>query len=68
MTIKAQELADFIVEFTYDDTPNPKVNIVKDGEAEDNGGDATRWKLFVDGSSNQQGNGAGLILRTPLGE
>ena len=27
--------------------------------------DIARWKLFVDGSSNQHGYGAGLVLQTP---
>ncbi|GFY95336.1 hypothetical protein Acr_10g0007210 [Actinidia rufa] len=30
--------------------------------------DLTKWKLFVDGSSNQHGCGAGLVFQTPLGE
>ena len=37
-------------------------------EEQDQGDDLARWKLFVDGSSNQHGCGAGLILQTPSGE
>ena len=30
--------------------------------------DLTKWKLFVDGSSNQHGYGVELVLQTPSGE
>ncbi|GFS36114.1 hypothetical protein Acr_00g0044140 [Actinidia rufa] len=59
MAIKAQTLADFIVEFTHDVAPNPEMEALK----EQNQDDAfSNWKLFVDGSSNQYGCGVGLIL------
>ena len=68
MAIKAQALADFIVKFTYfeeDNTLDAKVDLAIEREARENVGDATRWKLFMDGSSNQHSCDAGLILRTP---
>nr|XP_025611672.1 uncharacterized protein LOC112705026 [Arachis hypogaea] len=49
--IKAQAMADFLVEVTGD-------------PSEDIG---TRWKLHVDGASNQTFGGAGIILESPIG-
>ncbi|XP_057730361.1 uncharacterized protein LOC130945675 [Arachis stenosperma] len=49
--IKAQAMADFLVEVTGD-------------PGEDMG---TRWKLYVDGASNQTFGGAGIILESPNG-
>ncbi|XP_057738155.1 uncharacterized protein LOC130955332 [Arachis stenosperma] len=49
--IKAQAMADFLVEVTGD--PNEEVS--------------TRWKLHVDGASNQTFGGAGIILESPIG-
>ncbi|XP_057756549.1 uncharacterized protein LOC130975837 [Arachis stenosperma] len=49
--IKAQAMADFLVEVTGD-------------PGEDLG---TRWKLHVDGASNQTFGGAGIILESPNG-
>ncbi|XP_057730557.1 uncharacterized protein LOC130945880 [Arachis stenosperma] len=49
--IKAQAMADFLVEVTGD-------------PGEDMG---TRWKLHVDGASNQTFGGAGIILESPIG-
>ena len=60
MAIKDQALADFIVKFTYNVTQDPKTDITKDREI--GGGDITRWKLFMDGSSNQHGYDIGLVL------
>ena len=69
MAIKAQALADFIAEFTYfdeDDTPSPKVDFSKEGEVKENVGDATRWKLFVDGSSSQHSCNADIYSDSQL--
>ncbi|GFY91031.1 hypothetical protein Acr_07g0012270 [Actinidia rufa] len=68
--IKAQALADFIVESTYEDTPQPETappeaGIPKEPTSEK---DLTHWILFVDGSSNQHGCGAGLVSRALSGE
>ncbi|XP_072052119.1 uncharacterized protein [Arachis hypogaea] len=49
--IKAQAMADFLVEVTGD--PSEEVG--------------TRWKLHVDGASNQTFGGAGIILESPIG-
>lgn len=49
--IKAQAMADFFVEVTSDPTENTD----------------TRWKLPVDGASNQTSGGAEIILESPTG-
>ncbi|XP_015931831.1 uncharacterized protein LOC107458132 [Arachis duranensis] len=50
-TIKTQAVADFLVEVMGDPT-------------EETG---TRWRLHVDGASNQTSGGAGIILESPAG-
>ena len=55
--IKGQVLADFVLEFT---SAEPAQN----AQAMN---DLPIWKLFVDGASNAQGSGAGLILTSPEG-
>ncbi|GFY96671.1 hypothetical protein Acr_11g0009770 [Actinidia rufa] len=67
MAIKAQALTDFIAKFTYDNALTPKVKTSKERNQEEDD-DLARWKLFVDGSSNQHGCGAGLVLQNPSGE
>ena len=45
MAIKAYALADFIAEFNYseeDDTPNPNVELAKEGKVEEKDGERTR--------------------------
>ncbi|XP_016178506.1 uncharacterized protein LOC107620940 [Arachis ipaensis] len=49
--IKAQVMADFLVEVTGD--PHEETG--------------TRWRLHVDGASNQTSGGAGVILESPAG-
>ncbi|XP_025680337.1 uncharacterized protein [Arachis hypogaea] len=49
--IKAQAMAYFLVEVTGDPTEET----------------STRWKLHVDGASNQTFGGAGIILESPVG-
>ncbi|XP_057744769.1 uncharacterized protein LOC130962591 [Arachis stenosperma] len=49
--IKAQAMADFLVEVTGDPTEET----------------STRWKLHVDGASNQTSGGTGIILESPVG-
>ena len=69
MAIKAQALANFIVEFTHvENAPNSEVGITKEMEAEENDGDTTGWKLFMDGLFNQYDYGTGLILQIPSSE
>ena len=62
MAIKAQALADFVAESTHEatlelDVTPPKVKTPKLQSSDE---DLARWMLFVDGSSNQHGCGAGL--------
>ena len=56
-TVKGQVLADFVMEFT-------SAEPAKDAQTTT---DLTIWKLSVDGASNAQGSGAGLILTSPEG-
>ena len=61
--IKGQALADFIAEFTYPEDPTEKVepsNLLPYLQ-----GSLPAWTLYVGGSSNSQGSGAGIILITP---
>ena len=55
--IKGQVLADFVMEFT-------STELAQNAQAMD---DLPIWKLSVDGASNAQGSGAGLILTSPEG-
>ena len=55
--IKGQVLADFVFEFT-------SAEPAKDAQTTTN---LSIWKLSVDGASNAQGSGAGLILTSPEG-
>ena len=55
--IKGQVLADFIMEFT---SAEPDENVQTPTEL-------PIWKLFVNGATNAQGSGAGLILTSPEG-
>ena len=62
MAIKAQALVEFIVKFTYsqsDESLDASAELTKGVE-----GKETRWKLYVNGSFNQNGCGTGLILQT----
>ena len=70
MAIKTQALVDFIAEFTHDITLEPKMTLpeVETPGKQSKEDDLARWKLFVDGSSNQYGYGAKLVLQTSLGE
>ena len=56
-TIKVQILVDFIMEFTP----------TEPAEATQLTPDLPIWRLSVDGATNAQGNGAGLILTSPDG-
>ena len=55
--IKGQVLADFVMEFT-------PIELAQTTHEKD---DLPIWKLSVDGASNAQGSGAGLILTSPEG-
>ena len=55
--IKGQVLADFVMEFTLAElAENAQMST-----------DLPIWKLSVDGATNAQGSGAGLILTSPEG-
>ena len=56
---KGQVVADFIVEFTHKDE-------LKQGR-ENGQGIREEWQLYVDGASNSQGSGAGMVFITPKG-
>ncbi|KAM1464574.1 hypothetical protein ACFXTO_044206 [Malus domestica] len=64
---KGQAMADFIADFTYpiDIVSTPKEVISLSSEAQKIELTTPAWSLYVDGSSNQQGCGAGLVLTTP---
>ncbi|KAM2144795.1 hypothetical protein ACFX1R_048431 [Malus domestica] len=64
---KGQAVADFIVDFTYlvDIVSMPKEVVSLPLEAQKIEPIAPVWSLYVDGSSNQHGCGAGLVLMTP---
>ena len=55
--LKGQVLSDFVIEFT-------PIELAEPTRSED---DLLIWKLSVDGASNAQGSGAGLILTSPKG-
>ncbi|GFZ08820.1 hypothetical protein Acr_20g0006280 [Actinidia rufa] len=61
---QGQALTDFVAESTYDIASEPEVILpeVETPEEQNSDEDLARWKLFVDGSSNQHGCGAWLIL------
>nr|XP_027102673.1 uncharacterized protein LOC113723912 [Coffea arabica] len=60
--IKAQALADFLAELTFDEV-NETTSANTQATAK-----PQRWILHVDGSSNSEGSGAGLLLEDPQGE
>ena len=55
--VKGQVLADFVMEFTSTEPDENAQTMI----------DLPIWKLSVDGASNAQGSGAGLILTSPEG-
>ena len=55
-SVKGQVLADFIAEFT----PKNDGKIICNAESRS-------WKVFVDGTSNAMGAGAGIVIITPEG-
>ena len=59
--VKGQVLADFIMEFTFSNTPAQPVETTQLVP------DLPIWRLSVDGAANSQGSGAGLILTSPDG-
>ena len=68
MVIKVQALVDFMAKFTHDIALEPKITPPKAETPgkRDQENSLAKWKLFMDGSSNQRGCGAGFVLQTPL--
>ena len=72
-TIKGQALADFVAKFTYltkalggaTDTLSTSGERKKDDEPTD---PSNMWNLRIDGSSNVNKSGAGVVLEIPIGE
>ena len=69
--IKAQVLADFIVEFTSQSSAptllDTELGGNKDTEAATETEQEQSWKVFVDGSSTSNRAGAGIALQSPEG-
>lgn len=70
IAIKAQALVDFVAEFTGTPKLSPdhaekSVDVPGAGGSADAAVRGEKWKLFVDGSSNSAGAGAGLVLLSP---
>ena len=72
--MKAQVLADFLVECTVDEHLPAEAkssveaeNSFDSAEAESKAIPENTWTLHVDGASNEQGSRAGLILKSPEG-
>ena len=81
-TIKRHALTKFIAEFTYSDTIEVagmagSAEVVKEVETKkgrtfatkngDNSDDSEKWTLYMDGASNENGSGAGMMLISPEG-
>ncbi|XP_021727707.1 uncharacterized protein LOC110694851 [Chenopodium quinoa] len=62
--IKSQALADFVADFS------PDLQVIADKELEEINSvqGKGKWILFVDGSSNQRGEGLGMVLKSPQGD
>ncbi|GAA0156632.1 hypothetical protein LIER_14081 [Lithospermum erythrorhizon] len=60
-SIKAQALADFIVECTA--RPPQRIRGLKESRLEP----MPAWTVYVDGAKNSKGSGAGLLIRGPNG-
>ena len=71
--IKGQAVADFVAEFTYPtkahrgktDMPSTSKRQPVDNDPTDPN---NVWSLRIDGSSNINGSGAGVVLESPMGE
>ncbi|KAL5583578.1 hypothetical protein UlMin_016020 [Ulmus minor] len=61
-SIKGQAVADFISEFTRSDSV-----LTRENPGEDSWTNPV-WKLFVDGSTNQEGSGIRIVLESPKQE
>nr|XP_027090572.1 uncharacterized protein LOC113711616 [Coffea arabica] len=64
--IKAQALADFLAELTFEEA-NEIIPVITQAVTSSTA-EPQQWTLHVDGSSNSEGSGAGLLLEDPQGE
>ncbi|XP_074327871.1 uncharacterized protein LOC141665789 [Apium graveolens] len=62
--IKAQALAEFVMECTFPESTQP---LPREMSPERTNSSTDSWKLYVDGSSTAERSGAGLILISPEG-
>lgn len=60
--IKAQAMADFVAEFAEPEICLDQLDVALDSN------EARIWQMSVDGSSGEQGSGAGIVLEGPEGE
>ena len=72
-SIKGQVVTDFVVEFTYPtqalggETNRPSTS--ERHQVDDEPTDPSNvWSLRIDGSSNVNGSGVGIVLESPMGE
>ncbi|XP_071920730.1 uncharacterized protein [Coffea arabica] len=65
--IKAQALADFLAKLTFDEVKEP-IPVTTPVTAEVAIAGLQRWILHVNGSSNSEGSGTGLLLEDPQGD
>ncbi|CAL8153304.1 unnamed protein product [Prunus armeniaca] len=65
--IKAQALADFVVEFTWPKIVTKSKEKADDTSPTDSNLPNDMWQLHVDGASNHKGAGAGVVIITPDG-
>lgn len=65
VTIKGQELADFLLEIPRD-FQQEVIGTTRQGCPEEK--TDQQWTLYNDGASSKEGSGAGLILTSPMGE
>ncbi|XP_026416093.1 uncharacterized protein LOC113311475 [Papaver somniferum] len=73
ITVKAQAVADFLEDFPLDDEEGVDDIPGMEEDREDPSDlletcSSTRWGAFVDGSSNKDGSGLGLVFTTPKGK
>ena len=61
--IKVQAIADFIAEFANDASGEGDLKYMLDTPPTDEGEQV--WEIYVDGSSNSHGSGAGVIIIDP---
>ncbi|XP_026417357.1 uncharacterized protein LOC113312835 [Papaver somniferum] len=67
---KSQVIADFLAEFPLEEEEDEEKMIEIDDEQSDTHDllketNTTRWEIFVDGSTNSQGRGIGIVFTSP---